>query len=126
MRCPTIASTLLLLACSGSTPPTITALATPDPAVVKVGRATQLKVGVGVTDEDGDLDELRVKLQPPSGDVVESTIDVSEQAGTARNSTITMRLEVLPTQPGIYTVKVIAADLDGNVSAQSSVDFTAE
>ncbi len=126
MRCATFVSALFLLACGSGSPPTITALASPEPAVVAVGRATQLKVGVAVTDEDGDLDEMRVKLTSPSGQATESTLDVAEQAGKARNSTITMLLSVLPTAPGTYTIQVIAADVDGNISDPRSVDFTTE
>ena len=123
MRIALLAS--LLLACGSGDPPSITALGTPEPAQVVVGEAVQLKVGVGVVDEDANLTELRVKLKSPWWQSVESTIDVAAQAGKARNSTVTLLLEVKPQEAGTFTIEVVAADADGNASAPATVTFTA-
>lgn len=112
-------------ACGSGDPPTITALGTPIPAEVVVGEAVQLTLGVGVLDEDGNLAELRVALTSPSARSVKRTIDVKAQAGTARNSTISLLLEVQPLEAGTFTIEVIAADENDNVSSPATVSFAA-
>lgn len=115
-----------LAACGQGDPPILTALLTPDPAIVAVNELTQLRVLVGVTDEDRNLRELRVALDGPSGQHADRIIDVAASAGDARNSTITMALEVKPLEVGRYQIQVIAADADGNASEPRITTFDAE
>ncbi len=115
----------MLTACGHGDPPVIVSLLTPTPALVRVGQVTQLAVPIGVNDEDANLTELRVALDGPSEQHAEQVIDVSKQAD-ARNSSITMELQVKPLEAGRYQIEVVAADSDDNVSAPSITTFDAE
>lgn len=120
---------MLLLACSacgGGADPTITAITSLEPGRVPVGVASLLNGKVAVTDDDGDLATLRVTLTTPSKEVVQSSIDVGAEAGAARNSTISLQLQVLPPEAGTYLLDVIAVDREGNESGAVGTTFLAE
>lgn len=116
----------LLTACAGGAAPTITAVTPPEPAIVPVSTNTQLTLQVGVSDDDGDLGSLRLRLTTPSKQVIEDTVDVTGQAGDARNATVRVLLQVAPPEPGTYAVDVIAVDREDNESSPVGTEFVAE
>ena len=112
------------VACGGGAP-TITAITSLDPSTVPVGVASLLTGQVAITDDDGNLETLQVTLTTPSKETVSSSIEVGEEAGKARNSTVSLRLQVLPPEAGIYRIAVVAVDGDGNESEARTAEFTA-
>lgn len=114
-------SLLGLAACDGGVAPVITSIAALDPASVPVRTKSDVTLRVVVNDEDGDLRALRLTLRSPSNtDNRETRVDVRDQAGDARNSTITLLIEVGPTEVGTHTLEVMAVDSEDNEGAPVS------
>lgn len=115
----------MLTACASGAAPTITSITTPEPASVSAKTTSQVTVKISVLDEDADLQTLRIALRAPDGDGVEKELDVRDQVGNARNSTVTLLLEVAPPSAGTYDIEVVAIDSEANESAPLSTELTA-